>query len=326
VESLSDYLDLTVEQARAQWSKILARQPKKRQDPYTPVEVILCYGLFYVVDPHRHGGSSMRRAPTIVHGLARLFVRPPGSLTNKMMNLDGSWAHAPKHEWQFYIAMARGGDQFPQLYQRVLLAARDMGIGPADLPDFVPAEGDFDLLGQEELSQRTLEAAVTVQAASHRLRKIAGEHETTRLVEQSVRLGQHRFARSVLANYDHTCAFCGFSPRSLPRHKLLAASHIKPWADCDNRERLDLENGVAACGVHDAAFDTGLITINGGLKVHRARRLQLSVKQDPGADNYFETMLRAEIVLPAEAVRPGESYLVWHRQRVYKGDSVRHLA
>lgn len=257
--------------------------------------------------------------PPIVHELARLFVRPPGSLTNKMMNLDGSWAHAPKHEWQFFIEMARGGDQFPQLYQRVLLSARDMGIGPADLPDFVPAEGDFDLLGQGELSGRTLETVVAVQAASHRLREMAGEHETTRLVEQSVRLGQHRFARSVLANYDHTCAFCGFSPRSLPRHRLLAASHIKPWADCDDQERLDVQNGVAACGVHDAAFDTGLITINGGLGVHKARILQLSVKQDPGADNYFEAMMRAEIVLPAEAIRPGEPYLVWHQQRIYKG-------
>lgn len=326
MKSLSDYLDLTIEQARSQWGQILARQPKKRQDPYTPVEAILCYGLFYVVNPRRYGGSSIHRAPPIVHALGRLFVRPPGSITNKMMNLEGLRAHAGKHEWQFFIEMARGGDQFPQLYQRVLLAARDMGIGPTDLPDFVPAEGDFDLLGQEELSLRTFETVVAVQATNHRLLKLAGESGTTRLVEQSVRLGQHRFARSVLDNYDHTCAFCGFSPRSLPRHKLLVASHIKPWADCDDRERLDVQNGVAACGVHDTAFDTGLITVNGGLRVHRARRLQLSVKQDPGADNYFETMLRAEIVLPAEAIRPGVPYLAWHQQRIYKGDSVRQPA
>ena len=320
VQSLSDYLDLTVEQARSQWGQILGRQPKKRQDPFTPVEAILCYGLFYVVNPHRYGGSSMHRAPKIVHDLAHLFVRPPGSITNKMMNLDGSRAHAGRHEWQFFVEMARGGDRFPQLYQRVMLAARDMGIGPADLPDFVPAEGDFDLLGQEELALRTLETVVTVQAANHRLREMAGEFETTRLVEQSVRLGQHRFARSVLANYGHTCAFCGFSPRSLPRHKLLVASHIKPWADCDDRERLDVRNGVAACGVHDAAFDTGLLTVNGGLRVHRARRLQVSVKSDPGSDNYFQTMLRAELVLPAEAVRPGDPYLEWHQKRIYGGE------
>ena len=35
-----------------------------------------------------------------------------------------------------------------------------------------------------------------------------------------------------------------------------------------------MRNGVAACGVHDAAFDTGLITVNGGLRVHKAHRLK----------------------------------------------------
>ena len=118
MKSLGDYLDLTVEQARSQWGQILARQPKKRQEPFTPVEAILCYGLFYVVNPHRYGGSSLHRAPQIVHDLAALFVRPPGSITNKMMNLDGSRAHAGKHEWQFFIEMSRGGNGFPQLYSR----------------------------------------------------------------------------------------------------------------------------------------------------------------------------------------------------------------
>ena len=320
VRSLSDYLDLTVEQARSQWGQILARQPKKRQDLFTPVEAILCYGLFFVVDPHRFGGSSIDRVPKIVRDLADLFVRPPGSITNKMMNLDGSRAHGGKYEWQFFVEMALDGTRFAVLYERVLLAARDMGIGPDKLPDYVPAEGDFDLVGQEELSHRTLEAVVTAQAADHRLRELAGEIQTIRLVEQTVRLGQHRFARSVLANYGHTCAFCGFSPRSLPRHRLLVASHIKPWADCDDRERLDVRTGVAACGVHDAAFDTGLITVNGGLRVHRARRLQVSVKSDPGSDNYFETMLRSKLVLPTEAVRPGDPYLEWHQQRIYVGE------
>ena len=262
----------------------------------------------------------MHRAPQIVHDLAELFVRPPGSITNKMMNLDGSRAHAGRHEWQFFLEMATDSSRFPVLYQRVLLAARNKGIGANDLPDFVPADGNFDLLGQEELSQRHLETVVAARAAKHGVRHLAGEFQTTRMVEQSVRLGQHRFARSVLKNYDHTCVFCGFSPRSLPRHKLLVASHIKPWAKCGDRERLDVSNGVAACGVHDAAFDTGLITVNGGLRVHRARRLEVSVRSDPGSDNYFGTMLRSQLVLPAEAVRPGVSYLEWHHQRIYVGE------
>lgn len=320
MRSLSDYLDLTDEQARSQWGQILRRRRKKRQEPFTPVEVVLCYGLFYVVNPYRYGGASIHRAPPVVHDLARLFVRPPASITSKMMNLEGRRAHAAKHEWRFFLEMATDSARFPQLYQRVLLAARDMGVGPDRLPDFVPAEGDFDLLGQEELSQRTLATVVAVRSASLRARELTGEAETTRLVEQSVRLGQHRFARTVLENYDHTCAFCGFSPRSLPRHKLLVASHIKPWAECDDRERLDESNGVAACGVHDAAFDTGLITINGGLRVHKAPKLEASTRNDPGAENFFGPILKQSLLLPDGAVRPGDSYLEWHQQRIYKGD------
>jgi predicted restriction endonuclease len=40
---------------------------------------------------------------------------------------------------------------------------------------------------------------------------------------------------------------------------LLRASHIKPWRACDNRERLDVFNGLLLCPAYDAAFDAGLI-------------------------------------------------------------------
>ena len=171
VRSLSDYLDLTVEQARSQWSQILRRQPRPRQEPFTPVEAILCYGLFFVMDPHRYGGGSMHRAPKILHDLAGLFVRPPGSVNNKMMNLDGSRKNAGAHEWRFFIEMAADPDQFPHLYNRALLAARDMGVDPDRLPDFLALEGirSFDLLGQEELSrEHTFEAVREVRAAKRR--------------------------------------------------------------------------------------------------------------------------------------------------------------
>lgn len=319
MRSLSDFVDLTDEQARSQWGQVLRRQPKKRQEPFTPVEVILCYGLFFVVDPHRYGGASMHRSPQIVHDLARLVVRPAGSITSKMMNLDGSRANAGKHEWQFFVEMATDSSHFPRLYNRVLMAARDMRIGPEQLPDFLALEGvdNFDLLGQEKLARHTLDSVVAIRAAGHRTRLLADDSATTRLAEHQVRLGQHRFAKEVLANYGNSCGFCGFEPRSLPRHKLLIASHIKPWAACEDKERLDVSNGVAACGVHDAAFDTGLITVNGGLRVHQARRLTISARDDPGVDRYFGRILKPKLLLPIGAVRPGDSYLEWHREHVY---------
>lgn len=322
VRALGDYLDLTVEQACAQWSQILRRQPRSRQEAFTPVEAVLCYALFFVVDPHKYGGSSMHRAPAIVHELARLFVRPPGSLTNKMMNLDGSRANAGAQEWRFFIELATDAERFPYLYNVVLTAARDMGVAPGLLPDFLLIEGvdEFDLLGQDELSPRTLETVVEVNAGKRRAHLLASEADTMRLVEQSVRMGQHRFAGAVLANYHHSCAFCGFAPRSIPSNRLLVASHIKPWAVSDDRERLDPLNGVAACPTHDAAFDTGLMTVNGGLRVHRAPPLAASSTTDPGVDRYFGEALNPTLLVPPGGSGPSTAYLTWHHEHVYQGE------
>ena len=286
------------------------------------MEVILCYALFFVVDPHRYGGGRIDRAPRIVHDLAKLFVRPPASITLKMLNLDGSRANAGAREWEFFSKLAADSSLFAALYNCVMLAARDMGIRPEVLPDFLTLEGvdNFDLLGQEELlGQRTFDAVVAVQAAKKRARLVAEEAETVRIAEHAVRMGQHRFAAAVLENYAHSCAFCGFAPRSLPKHKLLLASHIKPWADSDDRERLDPRNGVAACPTHDAAFDTGLITVNGGLRVHRAPHLEESARTDPGVERYFGQILRPTLVVPPDGEPPGASYLTWHRDHIYRG-------
>ena len=40
----------------------------------------------------------------------------------------------------------------------------------------------------------------------------------------------------------------------------LIASHIKPWRDCTNQERLDPSNGLPLVATLDRLFDAGLIT------------------------------------------------------------------
>ena len=218
--------------------------------------------------------------------------------------------------------MAADPDQFPHLYNRALLAARDMGVGPDRFPDFLALEGirSFDLLGQEELSrEHTFEAVREVRAAKRRARLLASDEDITRMAEHEIRVGQHRFAGQVLDNFAHSCGFCGFSPRSIPGNKLLVASHIKPWAACDDRERLDYLNGVAACPTHDAAFDSRLITVNGGLRVHRAPKLETSTCADPGVDQYFGQALKPKLVIPEQGECPGDFYLEWHREHVFQG-------
>jgi len=43
-------------------------------------------------------------------------------------------------------------------------------------------------------------------------------------------------------------------------NRLLIASHIKPWAFSDNKERLDLKNVFVLSPLFDKLFDRGLIS------------------------------------------------------------------
>lgn len=64
------------------------------------------------------------------------------------------------------------------------------------------------------------------------------------------------------------CAVTGYK-----RPSLLLASHIKPWADSDNRERLDPYNGLLLQPTIDRLFDRGLISFDRKGKVIRASNI-----------------------------------------------------
>jgi putative restriction endonuclease len=41
---------------------------------------------------------------------------------------------------------------------------------------------------------------------------------------------------------------------------LLRASHIVPWSECSDEQRLDVHNGLLLSALWDAAFDQGLVS------------------------------------------------------------------
>ena len=70
------------------------------------------------------------------------------------------------------------------------------------------------------------------------------------------RRGQQFFRQAILNAYNVRCCISGIN---VPR--LLITSHIKPWRDFP-RERLEPSNGLCLSTLHDAAFDSGLITLD----------------------------------------------------------------
>ena len=51
------------------------------------------------------------------------------------------------------------------------------------------------------------------------------------------------------------------------------ASHIKPWSKSDDSEKLDFENILLLCSMHDALFDKGLISFDDNGKILISREL-----------------------------------------------------
>jgi len=84
----------------------------------------------------------------------------------------------------------------------------------------------------------------------------AGLPQTTeieRLVVQ--RIGQDIFRAALMGYWGARCLITGITEPAL-----LRASHIVPWAECDDAQRLDVHNGLLLSALWDAAFDTGLIS------------------------------------------------------------------
>jgi putative restriction endonuclease len=322
VADLADYLQLSVDEARNQFRSLRARRPvtSGRQVTFLPVETLLCLAASFVVNWHHFGGSNAHKAPEPVPALGRLFSRSSSSVLAKMANLDGTRAHGGKWDVLAGAFLRDDPGTFSNLYRVMLLAARIEGIAPDRLPDFLGLEdgGELTLLGQDELQTSAMEASLREQIVRDAEKTGLTERETERILLAAARVGQHLFARSVLDNCGGQCVFCGLAPGTFGGKRMLLAGHIKPWKDSTPTERLDLRNGLAACPQHDVAFDTGLLTVNGGLRIHLARPLEDAASTDSLTRQYFgRPPLRERLLLPAEAKPPDHRYLDWHRDHIF---------
>lgn len=115
------------------------------------------------------------------------------------------------------------------------------------------------------------------------------------------RIGQASFRSKLERLWNGQCAVTGAT-------ELLNASHIKPWAEASDRERLDPFNGFLLSPVYDKAFDQGLITFEDTGAIRISSRLVASIKQlaiNPAA--------KIARISPVSA-----AYLQYHREQVFK--------
>jgi len=196
-DALRSYLELSPQEIDQQLTAMSVRhvpEAGRRQVPFNAVETLFCYGLFSVLDPHRYGGGNINKVPPIVNTLAAFFRRSPGSITSKMLNLDGSRTHSAREEPLLFASLASEPARYLALYQTILDRARGLALDEDILPDFLadslPGTEHADLWGQDDVPAST---ALLLTDAEEELRELdqaftLGDSLTEKLVERKIRL------------------------------------------------------------------------------------------------------------------------------------------
>lgn len=121
---------------------------------------------------------------------------------------------------------------------------------------------------------------------------------------QNSRNGQGKYRDDLLAQMPF-CPITGISD-----DRLLIASHIKPWAASDDREKTDPYNGYMLSPMFDKLFDKGFITFTEDKRIHLSGKISPRNYKIIGVDEnqYFQN-------LPMDEKRI--KYLDFHRKNVF---------
>ncbi|MNR11928.1 hypothetical protein D3C85_1282510 [compost metagenome] len=125
--------------------------------------------------------------------------------------------------------------------------------------------------------------------------------ETERVCLHQARVGQGAYRREVLL-IEPRCRLTSVSDPNF-----LVASHIKPWKDCSNAERLDSHNGLMLAPHVDRLFDKGWISFadNGDLLVQ------------PEAVETVRAWNLPEVVNVGPFSTRKARYLAFHREEIF---------
>ena len=176
--------------------------------------------------------------------------------------IDGPWLRyasttAPVEIW--IAGTGRTGPWFLAMDHPGVAAELGQGItlpGPGVRRYAFPALiGLYDALDRTWRLARSLPTAPLVRFQQ----ETAGLPRSTEVERLTVqRIGQNLFRAALLDYWGGRCPLTRISDPPL-----LRASHIVPWAECDDdAQRLDVHNGLLLSALWDAAFDAGLVSFD----------------------------------------------------------------
>ena len=145
------------------------------------------------------------------------------------------------------------------------------------------------------------ESRLTIEA-QHALMALPDMETTEKMTVIKSRLAQRLF-RSRLAAADCRCRVTGVTDR-----RLLRASHIRPWAKSDDRQRQDPNNGLLLAPHVDMLFDAGYLTFEDDGTVRVSDQIKEAVLKAWG----LHQIKKVAAFSSEQAV-----YLSYHRKHVF---------
>lgn len=215
-----------------------------------------------------------------------------------VLRLEGISPNGPSTKWD--IVDPKTNERFPpKAVLRVAkrLAGDESALAGGGWPTNDPLVTlGFDIVLKKEPAPPGVEKDI------REIRKTDADETTkTRLI--NARLGQGSFREALLETWEYKCALtgCDFEP-------LLRASHIKPWRNATNSERLDPANGLLLAAQVDALFDRYLLSFSDDGNVLVASRLTKALLLSIG--------IRFEM---KPSIKPANlRYLEWHRDSFHE--------
>lgn len=136
--------------------------------------------------------------------------------------------------------------------------------------------------------------------------KTKKEQQTKVFQVSNIRKGQDKFREKLLEE----CPFCPIT--MVNDERLLIASHIKPWAVANEKEKIDPKNGFMLSPLYDRLFDKGFITFTEDKKI--------IVSDWLSPKNIERLKLKNEEFIPRLPIDKDRiNYLKYHREFIFKG-------
>jgi len=253
-------------------------------------EFILVMNLYTKI---RYGQFNARN-PEVIK-LAKLLNRTPGAVAYKLVHFSGL---DPYHRNRGLKGLANPGNNAIEIYNEFKNNWDDMLYeSEVLLANYQNKTIEEAILNKEEINKLNADILTGKQGI-----------DIKRLVK--TRVNQSLFRKVIIANYSNTCAICGLNIESL-----LIASHIIKWSD-DKPQRLNPENGLCLCSIHDRAYEIGFLGITGTYKIILSNEL----KQVTDKETLNALFIRHEnksIILP-DKFYPDALFLEQHLNSTFK--------